>query len=289
MKIDSYLSGLLLVTSSGVLSILGLLAVRRILHTRDLISCHDVGGYLLSVIGTMYAVILGLIVVDAMAKFQQARLTTEQEANALADLVLLSNRLPHAERDEIQTLTLGYVDRVVNEEWPMLDSGQHSLEARRAAIRLIDAVCRFEPRTESEKALYEAELAAVCQFWDSRRIRTVTARHGVPALEWVVLLAGAMVTVAFTYFFKMEHLKIQVIMTAMVSTIIALNLYLVLMFGYPFSGDMKVDSDCFNVAQSVIEHQAEGPAVISSAPAGPGRARASRGTSQSGIREANAR
>ncbi len=267
MKIDSYLSGFLLVTASGGLSILGLLTVRRMLRSKDLISCHDVGGYLLSVVGTMYAVILGLIVVDSMSKFQQARTTTEQESNALADLILLSNQLPRQERQEIQTLALEYVRRVVDDEWPMLDRGEHSMEARRAAVLLIDAVCRFDPTTEREKAIYQAELTAACQLWDCRRIRTVTARHGVPPLEWFVLLAGAVVTVTFTYFFKMEHLKIQVIMTVMVSTIIALNLFLVLMFGYPFSGDVKIGSDCFNVAQSIIEHRTgRAPAPVPATP-----------------------
>ena len=73
MKLDSYLSGFFLVGASTLVSVVGLLVVRRLLHTKNLISSHDVGGYLLSVVGTMYAVILGLIVVDAMAKFQEAR------------------------------------------------------------------------------------------------------------------------------------------------------------------------------------------------------------------------
>jgi hypothetical protein len=252
MKIDSYLSGILLVTFSSALSILGLLGVRRVLRSKDLISCHDVGGYLLSVVGTMYGVILGLIVVDSMAKFQQARMTTEQEANSLADLVLLSGKLPPEVRDRIEALSLAYIELVIDEEWPLLDNGRHSPRARMAAIRLIDAVCQFEPRTESEKAIYAAELEAICDFWDSRRVRTVTAMHGVPLLQWIVLLIGAMVTVTFTYFFKIEHLKVQVMMTAMVSTIISLNLYLVLMFGYPFSGEVKVEPDCFNVAREII-------------------------------------
>src|SRR5207237_1333196 len=83
-------------------SVVGLLAVRRVLRTWDLLECHDVGGYLLSVVGTLYAVILGLIVVDSMGKFQQARATVEQESNSLADIILLSNQLPRRERDEIR-------------------------------------------------------------------------------------------------------------------------------------------------------------------------------------------
>jgi hypothetical protein len=251
------MSGILLVVASSALAVMGLLAVRRFLRARDLISCHDVGGYLLSVVGTLYAVTLGLIVVDSMHRFQQARATTDQETNALADVMLLSDHLPGERRERIRQLATAYIDQVVNEEWRTMDQGKHSPRARAAAIRLVDSVVAFEPRTEKEKAAYAAQLTAICQFWDSRRSRTLTASHGIPTLEWTVLVIGGVITVAFTYFFKLEHLKIQLVMTSLVATMIVLNIFLVLMFGYPFSGDLKVDNDSFTIIKKIIEHQDE--------------------------------
>lgn len=255
MELDTYLMGFFLVIASAILAILGLLCVRKLLRTRDLISCHDVGGYLLSVVGTLYAVILGLIVVDSMGNFQQARLTTEEESNSLANVLILANQLPKEKRDEIQKYALTYIDHVIKEEWPDMDEGRYSAKARLAAIRLFDVVSDFEPKTEKEKAVYATQLTSLCQFWDSRRTRTVTAEHGVSTLEWFVLLVGGSVTVAFTYFFKLDNLRIQIVMTVMVSTLIALNLFLVLMFGYPYSGDHRVSPDGFRVAELIIEHQ----------------------------------
>ena len=55
--IDTYLAGFFLIGASTALSVAGLLVVRKVLHSRNLISSHDVGGYLLSVVGTIYAVI----------------------------------------------------------------------------------------------------------------------------------------------------------------------------------------------------------------------------------------
>jgi hypothetical protein len=94
------------------------------------------------------------------------------------------------------------------------------------------------------------------EFWNSRRTRTITAGHGVPPLEWLVLIVGGAITVSFTYFFKLDHLMIQVCMTAMVAIMIALCLYLVLMFGYPYSGDLKIDPAGFQVTRAIIAYQA---------------------------------
>ena len=191
MKIDSYLSGFLLVGASTIVSVVGLLVVRRLLHSKNLISSHDVGGYLLSVVGTMYAVILGLIVVDAMGKFQEARQTTEQRVER-----------PGRRHPPVQPASAGASGPGSRRSrWPTSigssrTSGRSSTtassppSARHAAIDLIDAVCGFDPKTNKEQAIYAAEVEALCEFWNSRRTRINTAAHGLPALEWFVLIVG---------------------------------------------------------------------------------------------------
>lgn len=265
MALDTYASGAILIVLSTLAGVGGLLLVHRWVNHKILMTCHEVGGYLLSVVGTLYAVLLGLIVVEAMSRFESARQTTDQEANALANVVLYANGLPPAKRRELADLAARYAHLVIEDEWRAMDDGHDSPAARRAAYDLVRAVCEFEPRNERESAVYSAELDAAGQLWNNRRVRIVTAHHGVPRLQWVVLIVGGMITIAFTYFFKIEHLRIQLVMTGLVSALISLNIYLVGMFGYPFSGDLKVDADTFRLAQAVIEERVE------NVPASPGR------------------
>ena len=49
--------------------------VKRYLGTDTIRKCHEVGGNYLAMVGTFYAVLLGLIVIDAMTRFQQAEKT----------------------------------------------------------------------------------------------------------------------------------------------------------------------------------------------------------------------
>jgi hypothetical protein len=261
-QIDSYISGILLVVIATTVAVLGLLLSRRVLRKHDLISTHEVGGFLLSVVGTMYAVILGLIVVDSLVKFQQGRLMTEQEANGLANIVLLANHMPSGTREQIQKYALEYADLVVNREWLLLDDGLSSPEAQEKALQLIETVTEFEPKTAREQSTYETALAAAGDFWNARRYRVVTAAQGIPALQWFVLIAGGGITVTFTYFFKLEHLRIQVVMTSLVATIIALSLYMLLMFGYPYSGGVKVSCDSFSLTQAIVtRHNPDHPSL----------------------------
>ncbi|MBX6316595.1 MAG: DUF4239 domain-containing protein [Isosphaeraceae bacterium] len=253
MRIDSYISGVFLVSGSAAIAVLGLVVAHRLIDHRHLRATHAVAGNFLSVVGTLYAVLLGLIVIDAMGTFQRGLTATEQEANALADLYLLADQLPSAEAHEIQHLCSAYVNLVIDREWPALERGHDDPKTRAAAIALMKAILTYEPRTESEKAIYATELEAASQFWSSRRSRTLVCSHGIPALEWFVLLAGGITTVAITYFFFLDNFRLQAVLTAMVAVIIALNIFLVLMFGYPFSGDLQVRPDSFCIALEVFQ------------------------------------
>ena len=88
---NTSLQALLVIVFSCVLSVGGMLVVRRRVPYETLASYHEVAGYLLSIIGTLYAVLLGFVVVDAMTKVQEARITVEQEANAVANVFLAAD------------------------------------------------------------------------------------------------------------------------------------------------------------------------------------------------------
>ncbi|MBN8661032.1 MAG: DUF4239 domain-containing protein [Candidatus Obscuribacter phosphatis] len=255
MNLDSYLSGAALILGVSLSSVAGLLLVRKYFHLDKLKQCHEVGGYLLSVVGTMYAVLLGLVVVDAMTKFQNARAVVETEANSLADVFLLAEKLPQPKANAIRGLCHAYATEVIEREWPAMSKGEIDREARRDVVILMKEVISFEPVNENQKAIYPIIVQEACQVWDNRRARTNLATYGVPPVEWFVLILGGIVTVVFTYFFAIESLAAQVVMTSMVSLLISLNLYLVVLFGAPFSGDLQVGADALKVDKLIFENQ----------------------------------
>ena len=118
----------------------------------------------------------------------------------------------------------------------------------------------WEPATESEKTLYAEAVPAASQFWNARRLRIIACQRGIPPLEWCAVILGAIVTVILTYFLVLDDVRIQIALTAMVAVLIALNIFLILMFGYPFSGDLHVSSEGFEVALAGIALDRQPPA-----------------------------
>jgi hypothetical protein len=90
-------------------------------------------------------------------------------------------------------------------------------------------------------------LEKISELWDQRRDRGGTALYGIPAVEWVSLILGAVVTVFFAGLFSVGNARLQMVVTSLTALVIGLNLYLVCLFGYPFAGELSVSSRPFDV------------------------------------------
>ncbi len=245
--------GTLLIMLSVLAANLGLILVRKRIKSHDLKDSHEVGGYLFAALATLYAVLLGLIVVDAMGKFQEATHQTESESNSVSNIFLLAEQFPNDKKTEIQLLCRKYAQLVVSQEWQAMDDERYDPEARATGLNLMKSVIGIVPTTDAQNSVYQTALNEACQFWAARRCRIVTATHGIPDLEMFVVVVGGIVTVVFTYFFGIANFKVQAVMTSMVAFIISLNIFLFCMYGEPFRGAIRIKPDSFTSDLRIFE------------------------------------
>lgn len=251
-----------LVVGGGVILALAMVALmRRLLSAEMLRNAHDATASLLSIVGTLYAVLLGLIVVDAMVRFERAMDEVQSESNCLADIFLLAERLPEPQRTRVRERCRLYAEQVVKLEWPLMTQARMSVEARRSALGIAQALDDFEPVTEAQKVIYPMVLEQARDLWDLRRDRANAVQFGIPVVEWTALLIGALVTLFFVGLFSVDHAGLQHLLTGLSALVIGLNLYLVSLFGYPFSGDLTVSKRPFELDIAVFDGAFhEGPA-----------------------------
>lgn len=241
------------ICAGGIVVALAVVALaRRLFSPEELRQGHDATGNLLAVVGTFYAVLLGLVVVDAMAHFEQAMQIVQTESNCLADVYLLAERLPEPQHSRVRNLCRTYAEQVVTLEWSAMERAQMSGEARRTAVALAQSLDDFEPQTEAQKTVYPCILQNIAELWDKRRDRAGTAEYGIPTVEWVSLILGGVVTVFFAGLFSVGNTRLQTVITILMAFVIGLNLYLVCLFGYPFAGELSVSRHPFVVDLDVF-------------------------------------
>ncbi len=77
--------------------------------------------------------------------------------------------------------------------------------------------------------------------------------YGLPISLWIVVLVGAAATISLSYFFAVENLKLQIVMTSIVTLVIGLNVYMLAGFDAPYSGDIHVTSAPFKTLREIFE------------------------------------
>ena len=253
LEIDNYAVGIPLIIIVVGVFVIGQIFFRRLFRKEKIESCHEVGGTMLQVLGTLYAVILGLIVLDAMAKFETAQTIILNESQSLLVVFELAEQFKFEGRGEtVRQLTEDYLDEVITNDWGLMDDNVFNYKAHSILIKLIDEVKKIVPITENEKQLFPTLIQESLSVWKCRVARVNQAEIGVPRIEWVMLIIGGVITIVFTYFFRIENQKIQSCMTGLFALIIIMNLYMVLLFAEPYTGDFQASKKPMMTIQEVM-------------------------------------
>jgi Protein of unknown function (DUF4239) len=232
--------GLLLLCVSMALAVGGLIVVQRLVPTSVRRQHNDVAGFIYAVLGVVYAVLLGLVVVAVWEQWNAATGTADREASELAEVFWAADRMPESEGHHIQELVRAYARVVVDEEWPLMRQGKSSPKAWALLDEVRSAVQNFQPSTPAQQVLYQQGLERVHDLADARRERLLDADQGLPAILWIVLIVGGIVVIGFTYLFGLDSTAIHLLMVAALALIIALVLFTVAELDFPFRGDVRI-------------------------------------------------
>ncbi len=237
--------GLFLVALFVVVAVGGLVLVQRLIPSVQRSQHNDVAGFIYSVLGVAYAVLLGLMVVAVWQSWEVAESTATDEANELAAIFWLAHGLPESEGRHIQELARSYANEVVEVEWQLMARGEDSPRAWALLDEMRGSIQALDPATKSQELLYDHELQRVHGLADARQERLLQANAGLPTILWAVLLIGGVIVVGFTYLFGLRSTLVHTLMVAALALTIALVLFTVGALDYPFRGDVRVRPDAF--------------------------------------------
>jgi hypothetical protein len=255
--VSAVLYGVLLVFLSVVLAVGGLALVQYLVPWQLRQQHNDVAGFIYAVLGVVYAVLLGFVTVAVWEDFEAAKVTTDNEANELAELFWLAQELPESQREQVQELAHSYARVVMEEEWPLMEQGEASPRAWALVDEMRSSIYGFEPDTDAEQVRYDEGLELVRDLVDQRRLRLLAASEGIPYILWGVLLIGGVIVVGFTYLFGLENTSSHTLMIAALAAIISLVLFTIYALDRPFSGITRVDRDAFELVLGTFERDLE--------------------------------
>lgn len=223
-------------------------ATHRMLRRQGFIEHNEVGGIMIAVAGTLYAVVLGFLTVVVWQHYLDARQLVVQESDADIDAWHEVVGLPSAIRTRVRDDMLAYAQIMVRKEWPAMRAGGSDPKAAMIVMDAIDAVASHVPANGAESNAQQATMQQLTAMHDSRQQRININENGVSGFEWSILGIGGMAIVGFCWLFGLRNARIQFVMTATVVTIIVSTLVLLFELQYPFRSDIGIGPDSWTGA-----------------------------------------
>jgi hypothetical protein len=236
-------TGVLVVLGSVVVSIAGLLLVRRLVPSAALGDTNGVGDDFITVLGTAYGVLVAFVVSSVWSRFTDSEREADLEINEIFSLLHLTDLIPGQAGRELHQHLLAYVHSLVDDEWALLADGRSSDRTLEHLEELWASFERIYASSASETVVLAEALKRLEALTDRRRVRLFNSDDAVPTVLWVLLTLEAVITIAFTYLLVAPSVFVQALMTAALSATVATSLYLIAVLNHPFAGTPRVSED----------------------------------------------
>lgn len=233
------------VIGACALACASLAVVRKRISRNEQITHNDVAGPILTIIGTVLAVMMSFMTVGVWQEYDSAAQTAQQEASAISDLHHLADAFPPAMQRAVQTEVDRYIILVVNQEWPLMRRGGESRAAHDTAYEIQRTLNHWRAPNSGEQALQARALDLTGTFLDRRRDRILANRQGIPIALWATMLFIGTVTVIFSFYFRVDRPQAQYLMVIAETAVITIIFTLIAELDYPFRGDIAVDPYSF--------------------------------------------
>jgi hypothetical protein len=152
----------------------------------------------------LYAVTAGLLAIGAWATFDQDQGKIDHEASALGGLYRDTIAYPEPLRTAMQEDLRRYARQVIDVGWPMQRRGIIPNNASPVLTDFQEHFMTFEPQSEGQKILAEETYRAFNDLTESRRARLNSIDAEMPGPLWTLVIAGAGICIAVTWFLHTE-------------------------------------------------------------------------------------
>jgi len=253
--VSLFLSGLPLWTSLILVVVLptivvmvGLAVSHRSIQAEHLGINNELAGFKFAAVGTIYSVLLAFAVIVVWEKFNDAETAVVTEAGAAATLYRLVDDAPGSVA--AKTALGNYLKLAIDQDWPEMAQRKESIETTHALDHLYATAVDLARDKTQQSTIVGEIFTQLDSIIKARRTRLHLAAGIVPEIIWLVLSAGAVLTVGFTFFFGTKNLAAQVMMAGILSALVFIGLLVIVSFDNPFTGPTSVNS---KPLQRVIE------------------------------------
>ncbi len=204
-------------------------------------------------VGVVYGVMLAFIVLVVWQAYLDAMVNVEREANTLVNIYRIAQEQAPPYNQQLEASVVDYTQKVVNDEWPQMELGIESTAARDSLENIWNVHRTMHNTSDSLMVHQDYFFSSLEDLGNERRIRLLGSREELPALMWILLWGGAIVTLGFTLFFRVPDSIPHLLMIGMFAGLVAFVIFLIIELDSPFNGAIYVTPNAFQQALELFQ------------------------------------
>jgi hypothetical protein len=227
----------------------GLVFVRRVVLPRLRVAAEDseFTGAMLQAVMVFYGLAVALIAVSVWQTYDNADGLASQEAACLAALYRDVSLYPEPHRSALQQDVKDYLEFVIRQAWPAQAQGRRVATPPDLVRRMIRDFMGFVPANEQQKLQHAEALRALNEAIKATRLRVDAASASLPGIMWLVIGAGALLSLSASFFFKVQDARLHGIMVVLLASFMGLIIFMILALDRPFRGELGVRPDAYQI------------------------------------------
>jgi hypothetical protein len=211
---------------------------------------------MLGVVGTLFSLLLGLLVANAIESYHEVNIQVSTEANSLANIYRLAEGLKPADSEKIRANCAEYNRCVIKTEWQEMDKMLMSQHCWDTYSNVWSACVNILPENDRESNLQASMLESAKTLGETRRARGVACKSQISPILWIAIFFGSAITIIFTYFFTSKMGRWHTLLTALIAVSLGLNIWLLAAYSLPFSGGLKIQPEIFQMLDNQVFNRA---------------------------------
>jgi hypothetical protein len=198
--------------------------------------------------GMLYAVALGLMVINVQSSYSEVKMVVMQEANLTENLFIDASGLEGASSTDIQALARNYAEDVIGEWESIGRRNDSSLPSHESVENLTLRILNYQPLSARDQIIYAEVLSGLNDMLDQRRERLHLGRDSMGAVAWLIVILGAVITIGMTWFYPTESDRTRYLLVGTMGLMFGLMIFLIVVMDHPLLGGFRVESASFEEA-----------------------------------------
>jgi len=198
-------------------------------------------------IGVFYGITVGLIAVGVWNTYDNSSDLVSREAASIGVLYRDISGYPAPIRPVLQAKLREYTIATIEQVWPAQIVGKPINVGRPILDDLQRDLYSFEPSNPSQSALHNETLRAYNTLIEARRLRMGAVEGGLSSVMWSVIWFGAAISIGVAYLYRIEDIKIHIILICLMSGFLALLIFMIVINDRPFFGYASISSEPYKL------------------------------------------